>query len=99
MKDITRIGDASSKLEVSHFLVTKVRPRILDKLEGLRSEKKIGKALEASVLWELPDLDFVTMVMSGWSQSQLAEVFGVSQVHIFATNEAERLDVYSLVDR
>jgi hypothetical protein len=95
MKDITSLQEANSKIEVSHYLVTQIRPKVLRLLQYLRNEGKIGSSLDAYLIWEIPDFDFATIILSGWLPVQLEELFGVSKVHLFATNEEERLDAYS----
>ena len=94
MKTISSLQEANSKAEVSHYLVTQIRSRVLKLLQKLREDGTIGRSLDAYLIWEIPDFDFATIILCGWFPAQLEELFGVSSVLMFPTNEEERMNVY-----
>lgn len=87
------LEDAASPLAVVAYVVEVVRPIVLKKLAELRAAKQIGSALETYVLWELNDMDYVTLGLAfdrGGQiglRDQLAEIFGVSQVFVYANGD------------
>jgi isoleucyl-tRNA synthetase len=88
--DAIIVGDTSALLDAWKILLD-IRKRVLFELELFRTDKKIGKSLEATVELYLDNAFFI--LLSSYPKETLAELFNVSSVQVFERPGKEVLEI------